>query len=49
MAESLKAKLAHIAEDFDTDPNVNSRLQRQINLLAEEITRLMNPRRKKGS
>ena len=48
MAESLKAKLARIAEDFDTDPNVNSRLQRQINLLAEEITRLMKPRPKRA-
>jgi len=49
MAESLKAQLARIAEDYDTDPNATSRLQRQIIILAEEITRLKNPRPRKGS
>ena len=37
MADSLKARLGRIAEDYDAEPNVNTRLQRQIDLLAEHV------------
>jgi len=37
MADSLKVRLARIAEDYDAEPNVNTRLQRQIDLLAEHL------------
>ena len=50
MAESLKAQLARIAEDIETEPNGGARLQRQIDILADEVTRLKNKRpKKKGS
>jgi len=48
MAESLKAKLARIAEDYDTDPNATSRLQRQIDLLAKEVAFLLKKVREAG-
>ncbi len=41
MAESLKAQLARIAEDIETEPNGGARLQRQIDLLTHEIEFLL--------
>ncbi|KKM10166.1 hypothetical protein LCGC14_1722090 [marine sediment metagenome] len=37
-----------VVQNIEANPNEGSRLQRQINLLAEEITRLKNPRAKKA-
>lgn len=48
MAESLKDQLARIEEDYDTEPNGDARLQKQIYLLAEAITAKSKPRAKRS-
>ncbi len=48
MAESLKAKLARIAEDYAAEPNADARLQKQIDLLADAITQQAKPKAKRA-
>ena len=48
MAESLKAQLARIAEDINTEPNEGARLQKQIYLLAAAVMRLQHPPKKRS-